>query len=540
MIMKRKIISIGEKDMITVVPEEDKIGFPQTPFTCVSVGRAFELLRHDMMLQMEKLQKEIGFKYCRFHGLFHDEMAVVRRKEDGTLAFQWNHIDKLFDNLKSVSIKPFVELGAMPKALASGESTIFYWKMNTSEPKDYSEWGQLVSAFVEHMIQRYGFDEVKTWYFEVWNEPNLKGFWPAGMEAYYKLYEVSAREIKAISPKLRVGGPSTAGGALISEMIDVCDKRNIPLDFITTHCYPCGEQCEYPDKEHSPYESGMYFIERFHEVYEQVKNSKMPQLEIHWTEWNTMSWKWGAGEVDFITNPCNDNHFSAGCIVRNMLGVADYCDSASFWTVSDMIEESGMPHSVFSANMGMITVGGIPKASYNAFLLLKKLRGEKMKCVYGGYPAGFGAAAAYEEGVTKVLLYNSQIPDDDDNAETVNDTVEIPAPDGVYIVSTAAIKKGHGSCYESWAAMGMPQDLSPMQAEVLKAHSTPEYGFRRIRAHGGKLKIDFSLSADDVMYLEVQKECFVAMPRDTGKVDIEKWNSMVTLERRALDSLMEE
>ena len=91
--------------MITVVPEEDKIGFPQTPFTCVSVGRAFELLRHDMMLQMEKLQKEIGFKYCRFHGLFHDEMAVVRRKEDGTLAFQWNHIDKLFDNLKSVSIK---------------------------------------------------------------------------------------------------------------------------------------------------------------------------------------------------------------------------------------------------------------------------------------------------------------------------------------------------------------------------------------------------------------------------------------------------
>lgn len=525
--------------MIYVVPENDKKRFSQTPFTCVSVGRAFELLRHDMMLQMKKLQEEIGFSYCRFHGLFHDEMAVVRRKEDGSLAFQWNHIDKLFDNLKSVSIKPFVELGAMPKALASGDSVIFHWKMNTSEPKDYSEWGQLVTAFIKHMIQRYGFDEVKTWYFEVWNEPNLKGFWPAGMEAYYKLYETSARAVKAISNELRVGGPSTAGGAFISEMIDVCVKRNIPIDFVTTHCYPCGEQCEYPDKEHSPYKTGMYFIERFKEVHEQVKSSKLPNLEIHWTEWNTMSWKWGGGEVDFITNVCNDNHYSAGCIVRNMLGVSDYCDSASFWTVSDMIEESGMPHSVFSANMGMITVGGFQKASYNAFLLLKKMRGERMKCVYSGYPTGFGAAAAFEEGVTRVIMYNSQIPDDD-NAETVSDTLSIPASDGVYIVSTAVIRKGRGSCYESWAAMGMPQDLSPMQAEVIRAHSVPEYNFKRVAAQGGKLEFDFTLGADEVMYLEVQKEGFTAMPRDTGRVDIEKWNAMVTLERKTYGSLKEE
>lgn len=231
------------------------------------------------------------FEYVRFHGLFHDELGIVIRDDEGKIRYRWQEIDKVFDSLKAINIRPLVELGAMPVELASEDITIFKWNMNVSKPKDYNEWYDLVFAFVSHMVDRYGLKEVEKWRFEVWNEPNIKGFWPYDMEEYYKLYTYSAKAVKAVSETLKVGGPATAGGAYIKETIDFCTENNVPLDFVSTHAYPVGDQCEYPDRAKAPYETGRYIRERFKEVQEIAKNSNRPELEIHWTEWNTQSAK---------------------------------------------------------------------------------------------------------------------------------------------------------------------------------------------------------------------------------------------------------
>lgn len=164
----------------------------------ITVGRAYELLRADLLDHLRLVQRVVGYRYCRFHGVFHDDMDVVRRDAGGKLFFQWHHVDKVYDALLALGLKPFVELNPMPAALASGTQTIFAWKMNVTLPREYDEWAQLVRAFTEHLIERYGLDEVATWYFEVWNEPNLSGFWSGTQEDYWRLYDVSARTLKSV------------------------------------------------------------------------------------------------------------------------------------------------------------------------------------------------------------------------------------------------------------------------------------------------------------------------------------------------------
>ena len=505
--------------------------FAKSIFESVAVGAAHELLRHDLMEHLAEIQKEMHFKYCRFHGLFNRRMAVARRLQDGTLAYQWHYIDKITDNLLSVGLKPFFELNDMPDEMASGETYSMKWKMNTSEPKDYNEWGEFIETFVSHMVDRYGLSEVKTWYFEVWNEPNLKGFWPAGMDAYYKLYKYTAEAVKRVDKGLRVGGPASAGGECITELIDYCYDNNVGLDFISTHAYPIGEYCEYKERNGSPYELGEYFVGRFKEVKEAVSNSRMPDLEIHWTEWNTQSGN-TSKNISWLCNPTVDKHFGGACVVKNMLGIKDICDSAAYWVVSDIFGEAGIPHSVFSCTYGLMNIHGIKKSTYNAYKLLRKMRGNEMDIKNDSkFQIGCGMNATEENEIVRIICYNQQLLEIKDQPDW-NENLEVSIKDGEYVITTAKIKKGQGSCYESWVEMGMPQNLSPMQEEMLRAKSAMEYDFSIVKTENGILKTEFNLKADEVIYMEIQKKDIKAMPRDASEDLMEEWNNAMMLNEK--------
>src|SRR3984885_9851253 len=136
---------------------------------CIGAGRAAEGLRAEWLNQLKMCQDEIGFTYIRFHGLLTDDMGVYS-EHNGQPQHNWQYIDQLYDSLLALNIKPFVELSFMPSALASGSKTIFWWKANVTPPKSYDKWDDLIKALAQHFTDRYGADEVKQWYFEVWNE----------------------------------------------------------------------------------------------------------------------------------------------------------------------------------------------------------------------------------------------------------------------------------------------------------------------------------------------------------------------------------
>src|SRR5215212_3456526 len=170
---------------------------PLTHFWEHTVGsdHAPVALRADWQSQLRRCRDELGFRHVRFHGLLSDDVCTFVRHEE-KLLYSFFNADQIFDFLLSIGMKPFVELSFMPKALASGDKTVFNYRANVTPPRDYTQWATLIGKLVSHWVKRYGAREVRGWFFEVWNEPNLKEFWAGTRGDYFKLYRHTAEAIK--------------------------------------------------------------------------------------------------------------------------------------------------------------------------------------------------------------------------------------------------------------------------------------------------------------------------------------------------------
>jgi len=471
---------------------------------CIAVGRAQNLLRADLQEQMIYAQKIMGYRYCRFHAIFDDELNVVNRDPvTGKLFFQWHEVDQIYDFLLKIGIRPFIELNPMPLALASGTQTMFNYKMNVTPPQSYEEWGYLVESFTRHLVERYGLEEVRKWYFEVWNEPNLGAFWSGNQEDYWKLYESSAIAIKRVDLGLRVGGPASSKANWVKEIITYTSLNNIPLDFISTHLYAQDEQVEFPDRVGSPYKVGEFFSATIKEVQKWVHESERPDLEIHWTEWNSQS----AASADKITwgdNIYVDNLYAASFIVRNCIEADNACNTMAYWVLSDIFDEGGIPHTPYSTRYGLLNIYGIPKASFNAFRLLRKMEGDVMDVKTDkALPNGKGLTVTHELGITRVLLWNQNFAEETEHSAWKG-TIELPASvDSTLQAINISIGIGYGSPWESWQQMGRPDNPTPTQIEYLKRQSEPSYTFLRQVVKNGIASFSFLLKPGEVQYFEI-------------------------------------
>jgi xylan 1,4-beta-xylosidase len=194
-------------------------------------------LRADWQEQMRRAHEELGFAHVRFHGLLCDDVGTLVAEGD-TLFYSFFNADQIFDFLLSIGMRPFVELSFMPGTLASGDKTVFHYRANVTPPRDYAHWATLIRKLIAHWVERYGLAEVREWFFEVWNEPNLRVFGSGRQRDYFKLYRYTAEAIKSVDSALKVGGPATAANAWIGDFIGFCARSQLPADFITTHHYP--------------------------------------------------------------------------------------------------------------------------------------------------------------------------------------------------------------------------------------------------------------------------------------------------------------
>ena len=375
-----------------------KAGRPLDRSFNFSVGADYPgtLIRPESLAQLRLAVGELGFRYIRFHAIFHDVLGTVRVR-DGKTVYDWTKIDRLYDAFLSMGIKPFVELGFTPEAMKSSDLRIFYWKGNTSHP-DPKAWSALVDAFVRHLRSRYGDAEIRRWYFEVWNEPNLAGFWEgADQKAYFQLYEASARAIKAIDPELRVGGPATAGAAWVPELLDYADQHRVPIDFIATHSYGVdgGFLDEKGQDDNRLSTSPDAVIGDVRRVRQQIAASRHPQLPLFFTEWSA-SYN--------PRDPVHDSYISAAYILTKLRATRAFAQGMSYWTYSDLFEEPGPPPTPFHGGFGLINREGIRKPSFFAYKYLNMLHGREVPF------ADPQTWIATEKGRTGVLFWNWQQP----------------------------------------------------------------------------------------------------------------------------------
>lgn len=454
---------------------------------CVAFGRATEGLRADFQEQMRELQRDIGFSYVRFHGIFHDDMAVYDEDENGNPIYWFGYVDKLIDFLLSVHIRPFLELAFMPIQLATVPNTTFWWKANGCPPTDYQKWHDLVRATILHLTERYGEEELKTWYFEIWNEPNLDSFFQGTQQEYFRLYTVTAEAVKSVCPDYKVGGPSTSGAdfrdglGYLKEFIRYASENHLPVDFFCAHPYPTCWALDGDGSERMGYISKDICLQFLDNIRAIVDSSPYPDAEIMLTEWNS-----SPSPRDLV----HDTPFMASFLLYNYTQNYGKVDSLGYWTFTDIFEENGPGRSPFHGGFGLINVDNVKKPSYWAFWMLNQLGEEILEVGQDHVVARSGDN--YQVIIWNYCYYTDEFADGDRSklSETEREeifqnkelTVELSLKlQGTYDQTVYTLDEDT-SAYHNWLKLGAPQYPTAAQVKTMQETSRPKTEHSTVQA----------------------------------------------------------
>ncbi len=459
-------------------------------------------IRDDALAQLRTARDELGFRYIRFHDIFHDDMGVYR-EVDGRPVYDWTRIDHLYDSFLAMGIKPFIELGFTPDAMKTSDQTIFYWKGNTSHPQP-EKWTGLIDAFVRHLIDRYGAEEVRSWYFEFWNEPNLDGFWErADQAAYFDYYVRTARTIKAVDPMLRVGGPSTAGAAWVPEFLAYADQHDAAVDFVTTHTYGVegGFLDERGEGDNRLSRSPDAIVSDVRRVRAEIEASSTPGLPLFFTEWST-SYN--------PRDPIHDDYFSAAYVLDKLRQSEGLVQGMSYWAYSDLFEEPGPQTRPFEGGFGLMTPQGVRKPTWFAYKYLNSLGDREL-------PTSDDQSIAALDGETvQVLAWRYELPDQPVSNRPFFRQIREPAAaaplrielrglrSGVYTARVRRVGFRSNDAYTAYLEMGSPAALSEAQLSQLQAltQDRPELTQMTVGADG-RGRLDLPMLVQDVVMVEI-------------------------------------
>jgi len=488
-----------------IVDIKDSAG-PVDRFFDLSVGSDFPgtLIRDDSQGQLKLVADELGFRYIRFHAIFHDVLGTVRT-EDGKTVYDWSKIDQLYDDLLARHTKPFVELGFTPKALATSDNSIFYWHGNTSHPKPEA-WRDLIDAYTRHIEQRYGKDEVRTWFFEVWNEPNLSGFWEgADQKAYFELYDLTAKTIKSVDPALRVGGPSTAGAAWVPEFLAHVRQSGAAVDFVTTHTYGVDwgflDEKGVQDTKLSPSPDAV--VADVRRVREQITASPFPGLPLYFTEWSTSYTP---------RDSVHDSYISSPYILTKLKASQGLLQGMSYWTYTDLFEEPGPPTAPFQGGFGLLNPQGIRKPAFFAYKYLHALQGESLRT------SDSQAMLATLDGNVTAVIWDFEQPDQkvsnrsfytrlitNHSAAPLQLQITRLVPNAAYRVEVHRAGYHANDAYSAYIEMGSPKDLSAAQIAHLNdlTRDLPETDTEMQSGPGGVIDFSIPMNSNDVVLVSL-------------------------------------
>lgn len=494
----------------------------------VGAGRANEGLRAGWLEHLSLVKEHCGFQYVRMHGIFHDDMFVYFQEADGNVVYNWQYVDEVYDRMLDMGVKPFVELAFFPKDIALKDGkTQFWWKANVSvDRNNLKKWHDLVKAFTQHLVDRYGLEEVKTWYFEVWNEPNLTGngaFFHGTRSDYFTLYKEAARAVKSVNEQLKIGGPATSNfvaderhegevmdhkksvfysqdvintkqwkGVWIEDFLRYCEKEKLPVDFVSTHPYPTDYAL---DPETNRSKNAIRYVNSLRDdinwLRKQLAESKYPDAEIHLTEWSTSPNS--RDKMHDILPP-------AAYIIKSNLDCLGMVNSLMYWTFTDVFEEKGGGESIFHGGFGMINFQGLVKPSFHAYRMLNQLGDEKL---YYNDPLfvsrfskngkitaiAFNYPKEYEEAVPSAKNFTNYMSA---SSKKVNFVLKGLRPKTIFLVET--LDKEHGNIYDEYMSIGAPHSPTREETSYLKQKAWDTYKETIEVAEDGSLTLSRELS----------------------------------------------
>ena len=488
----------------------------------IGVTSAAALLLSDVQEILRRVQQDICFRMIKFNGILSEELHVYSENAAGEPIYSFAFVDKVFDFLLSVGLRPFVQLGFMPESLAKTRKRLFGYLV--SEPDSLEKWSGLVSALIRHLQERYGQETLRSWRFSVWHQPDtteaMYGF--SSDEAFYAFYRETWLAVKRCDSALSFGAPSTY--YLLQDGHENwylpfwrwCRKNGCLPDFFNFHYYDLILDTGDSGQEAFGFTRAMSLRDKpdgfgrfVSQVLSERRRLSAEDRPIFLTEWNNTP-----SQQDLLNDTC----FKSCYIVKGILENYDRLDSFAYWSLTDWMGEAPQPKEMFFGGLGLFTANGIPKAGYYAFTLLRKLGATLLG-------RGEGWFVTKQGDSFQVLLYNYRhfshlyaMGERFDMTFTDRYTPFSPEQmldvhlsirdikDGEYMVTETAINRRFGSSFDQWIAMGAIELSDRAELNNLASRSIPAIGKYTARAEGGMLRLDAMLDMLEVRLIEIKKQ----------------------------------
>ncbi len=457
------------------------------------------LSRADVLEHLKMARDEFGITHVRAAGMYSPEMRVWERKlshwkqRNAQPCPNWQYVDLNLESLLQLGLKPVYTTCFTPRGMTTGTKTCWPDGNPVSMPDDLDEWSRFVADGVSHHIKRYGAEEVGSWLFECWNEPNLAGFFDGTREDFFRLWSATWRAVKSVDSTLRLGGPSTARGEWIGEFLDFCDLDGTPPDYLITHIYNNDSESEPLSPFDGPASARVKdspdFAAGVIRGTRRMLDERGWKGEVHWNEWGR-SW--------FPYDLRKETALEPAFIVKTMCEVSQEADEFAFWCLSDIYDQCGRQSSEFDGNYGMLSLHGLRKQSWFAHQLLGMLG--KMRVPVVGQSESFGALATWCEGKPAVIFWAFPKHPEEPTSE-----IQIEVGWTNHAATLYRLDESENNVILDWKRAGSPAYPNPAEIQALRKSNTltPAAASELARCPGAP-RLAFSMKCPGVALLSAQ------------------------------------
>jgi len=466
------------------------------------------MARKDCLDQLKEGHKNLGIRHIRAVGMFDDDLYVIGRDpknfnaQNTATRYNWQYIDYIFDELLDIGIAPMFTTTFTPRSLASGDQSVFDTQLNVTLPKSFKEWEDLILATLNHMLQRYGKERMKDWYYEVWNEPNLNAFFAGSMEDFFQLWQSTWNVIKKIDADFKIGGPSTARAEWIPEFLDFAEKNNCMPDYLIGHIYNNDSEnaalSPFSGPQDDKINKSPNFIGGVIRGVKEIAKERNFKGEIHWNEWGR-SW--------FPYDPQRETANEAAFIVKTMAEVSHHADYFAYWCFSDIYNQLGYGAETFHGNYGMTNLQGLKKPSYFAHQLLSKLGAYRLT-VSNQDSKLENAIVTNDDGQLSILIYSFD-PDFEPGNQSQILKVEVSLPENWnesnYNIELYRVSQENNNIVTTWQKNGSPDYINYEERKLWKERNVLEGDTKnyQVRKHENENILEFEMLKPGIVLAQI-------------------------------------
>ena len=477
---------------------------------------------------LDRARKNNSVRYFRTHYTFSDHTVVekraggnvcgrvIRRGTDGKISYDFSLVNRTFREYVKRGMKPIVEFDYYPdgysastQASRNDESL----EARTGAPADWGQWQELLDAFMKNLMEEFGAEEMRTWYFEVWNEPD--GWSYEEVPDFFRLYDVFAHTVKSCDPGFRVGGPACYNLYFMKAFLDhvvygtnyVTGETGSPVDFLSFHIYGLSGSWLDPAPEIVPvvskFTADMLWLQRLTKRYPGIGG-----VEIHLNEWGLCS----HGDSKFVDRFPQLEYRNSEVSALFMVKLVDclYRIEDRFGFRTELMLHWGAWYNaatgpLFMGSRDLMTTGNVPKPILTAYEMLVRLGPDRLK-VGGPKPGGrYGVLAARSGKEVQLLAYNFQETDDDLRRTDLFAIGLSGLADGNYLVKAYRMDRTHHNTFRAWERMGRPvADREVVAALRREGDLVPEPFTVRVR--DGRAEIEEALPRHSMCLYEISPE----------------------------------